>query len=71
VGGEGDLRADGAWNAGRWRVVLTRALGGPDGVKGLFPGKRTFAAFAVWDGASGDRNGQKSISSWIPLEVAK
>jgi hypothetical protein len=28
-------------------------------------------AFAVWDGAQGDRDGQKSVSVWLRLEIEK
>ena len=39
--------------------------------RNLAPGTASFVAFAAWDGAAGDRNGQKSITAWIPLEVAE
>ena len=41
-----------------------------EGEPALSPGHSVFAAFAVWDGASGDRGGRKSISVWQLLEIA-
>lgn len=48
--------ARGTWSGGRWRVVI--------GFRGKAP---PVAAFAVWDGAAGDRNGRKSITGWFRL----
>lgn len=53
-----DVKARGEWKDGRWTVVLRRPLA---------PGKRSIA-FAVWDGAARDRNGQKLVSIWHDLE---
>lgn len=60
----------GVWNKGTWSVVMWRTLqtANPEDVT-LAPGTRIPAAFAVWDGANGDRNGQKSITIWHDLEV--
>jgi cytochrome c oxidase cbb3-type subunit 2 len=55
---------------GRWTVVLRRPLGVPDG--GGIPlaaGDRLSVAFALWDGAAGDRNGQKMVSIWHDLRL--
>jgi len=35
----------------------------------LKPGAQVSLAVAVWDGAGGDRNGQKSVSIWHQLEL--
>ena len=37
----------------------------------LKPGEGTAIALAVWDGAAKDRNGQKSVSVWVPLVMGK
>lgn len=61
--------AHGTWSEGRWTVVLTRALAvaGPgDGVM-LEPGAKVSVAFAVWDGAHRERDGNKSITVWQDL----
>jgi mono/diheme cytochrome c family protein len=54
----GGVTGRGTWRAGRWYVVFRRALAGP-------PPRRL--AFAIWDGALGDRAGQKLVSGWYPL----
>jgi hypothetical protein len=70
------VRARGAY-AGRegdadagWAVVFRRPLGLPegDGIR-LAPGGRVSAAFALWDGAARDRNGQKMVSIWHDLRL--
>jgi DMSO reductase family type II enzyme heme b subunit len=35
----------------------------------LQPGQETAVAFAVWDGAQRDRNGQKVVSVWQRLLI--
>lgn len=53
---------------GVWRVVMSRDLAVPDPNDALLKrGSGTVAAFAVWDGARGDRDGQKSVSVWLTL----
>jgi hypothetical protein len=53
---------------GVWRVVMSRELAVEDPNDAqLRPGTGTTAAFAVWDGSRGDRNGQKSVSVWLTL----
>lgn len=58
------------WKDGQWTVVLRRPLqvGAEDGQK-LIPGESYSVAFAVWDGAARDRNGQKLISIWHDLKL--
>jgi hypothetical protein len=58
----------GEWKDGRWTVVLRRSLEVNDeaGIP-LTPGDRFSIAFALWDGAAGDRNGQKLVSIWHDL----
>lgn len=62
------IRGEGRWAGGRWQVVMVRALktGNPRDVQ-FEPGLATAAAFAVWDGAQGDRDGQKAVSVWQRL----
>ncbi|MCA8979433.1 MAG: c-type cytochrome [Planctomycetes bacterium] len=63
--------ARGKWDEGYWDVVFSRAMSKQnDGEPALSPGLSAFLAFAVWDGAFGDRNGQKSVSVWHRLQVA-
>jgi mono/diheme cytochrome c family protein len=56
-----DVKARGSWRDGRWTVVLRRTVADPSDVK-------VSIAFALWDGASRDRNGQKLVSIWHDLE---
>ena len=35
----------------------------------FMPGKTYSIAFAAWDGANGERNGQKSTSQWVNLVI--
>lgn len=67
-------KAGATWENGQWTVVFRRPLAVPagDGVT-LAPGDKVAAAFALWDGAARDRNGQKLVSIWhdLILEGAK
>lgn len=55
------VKAHGEWKDGRWTVVLRRTM--ENGSSG-----RVSIAFALWDGAVRDRNGQKLVSIWHDLE---
>ena len=60
----------GQWRDGTWSVVLLRPLSvASDAGITLEPGQRRSIAFAVWDGAVHDRNGQKLVSIWHDLEL--
>ena len=60
----------GQWADGEWTVVFRRPLvAAPDNGISLSPSDKASVAFAVWDGARGDRNGQKMISIWQDLEL--
>jgi DMSO reductase family type II enzyme heme b subunit len=63
----------GVWKAGRWRVVIARALRvtTSEPVAQLQPGQTTGFAVAVWDGANGERGGIKAYSGdWRELRLA-
>ena len=60
-----NMYSESRWDKGRWQVLITRSR---DGVPSLSKSS-TWAAFAVWDGAAGDRNGQKSVTRWIRLKL--
>jgi hypothetical protein len=63
-----EVQGASAWRDGVWRVVMSRDLAVPDPNDALLRrGSGTVAAFAVWDGARGDRDGQKSVSVWLTL----
>jgi mono/diheme cytochrome c family protein len=66
------VAAHGEWTTDTYRVVLRRALRptGRDAVR-LAPGESTPVAFAVWDGAAGDRDGKKSVTIWQDLRLER
>jgi mono/diheme cytochrome c family protein len=64
------VTAVGEWNQNRWSVVLRRPLTVPaDGGVALSSGGDFSAAFAVWDGATRDRGGQKLVTIWQDLHL--
>jgi hypothetical protein len=68
--GDQDIQGKGAWGDKKWKVVLRRALTS-EGKSDVQFAKRLEVpvAFAVWDGAAGDRNGQKRVTDWVPLKL--
>ena len=60
----------GFWKDGHWQVVFKRSLKVVDTQDdaAFNPGKR-LCAFAIWNGAKGDRGGRKSISDWVELKI--
>lgn len=71
--GDGQIATGACWEAGTWQVVLTRPLalkGQAEAAVQLEAGKSVKVAFAVWEGASGERAGLKSFSKgWSELEL--
>ncbi len=64
------VTAKSEYAAGRWTVELRRPLTvGADGGVTLTAGGRSSVAFALWDGAARDRNGQKLVSIWHDLKL--
>lgn len=64
------VSATGDWMNGRWTVVLRRPLQvPPESGLPLAPGTKLSMAFALWDGAASDRNGQKLVSIWHDLKL--
>jgi hypothetical protein len=65
-----DVGGVGVWSDGVWRVLFVRDLAPADADLAAFSlDEASSVAFAVWDGGSGDRNGQKSIASFIQLQL--
>jgi hypothetical protein len=60
-----------AWEDRRWSVVFARELSthATEQVE-LGVGATVDIAFAVWDGSEGERNGIKSVSQFVVLELA-
>jgi DMSO reductase family type II enzyme heme b subunit len=69
---EQDLSAAAVWSSGVWRVVIRRPLTsrGIDDIP-IESGTDVPVAFAVWNGARGDRAGVKQITSWHWLTLGE
>src|SRR3990170_8855628 len=61
----------GLWGGGTWRVVFARTLAAAnrDEIR-IAPGVPLVVSFAAWDGATQERNGQKSTSSWYEMPMS-
>lgn len=57
----------GAWGSSSWAVTIARPLRQGDGRSNLEVGRKTYMAFAVWDGAERQTGGRKMRSGWVPL----
>jgi hypothetical protein len=67
-----NVQGRGIWKGGKWRVVMVREMQSKSDRDTQFtPGQSLPVAFAVWDGAHGDRDGQKAVSVWQRLEIEK
>lgn len=59
------------WEAGKWTLVISRALA-IDGGSTLVPGKPGWMAFAVWQGGEAEVGSRKSVTmAWTALQVAE
>jgi complex iron-sulfur molybdoenzyme family reductase subunit gamma len=65
-----DVDGAGRWQDGRWRVLFVRSLDGSDGATAFPPGRKVNAAFAVWNGSDGQRDGMKSVSQFVDLQIS-
>jgi mono/diheme cytochrome c family protein len=62
--------ADGEHTTGTYRVIFRRSLNGQGAHAIDFdPGSMITAAFAVWNGSAGDRDGKKSVTIWQELAL--
>ena len=67
-----NIHGYGAWNNNQWRVIFTRNLASAESDDVSFAeGKLYSLAFAAWDSANNERNGQKSTSEWLSLQIGK
>ncbi len=67
--GEQDVSGVGRWSDGKWRALFARDFSTAEGTQ-FSVDETTLIAFAVWDGGEGERNGQKSITQFIELEIS-
>jgi hypothetical protein len=64
-----NVQGYGVWADGRWRVIFSRDLTSQEAEDAQFAAGKVYSiAFAAWDGANGERNGQKSTSQWVSLQ---
>lgn len=67
-----NVQGYGEWNNNQWRVIFTRNLTSAESDDINFSqGKMYPIAFAAWDGANMERNGQKSTSEWVSLQIGE
>jgi hypothetical protein len=60
------------WADGYWTVVFLRDFDtDAESDVAFAAGERVAVNFALWDGAAGDRNGQKCVSIWHELVLAR
>jgi hypothetical protein len=59
----------GEWTHGAWAVSVARPLKMGPGRSNLNVGEKSYAAFAVWDGAEGQAGSRKMRSGWVPLFI--
>jgi hypothetical protein len=66
-----NVRGASEYRDGVWRVVMSRPLsdGDPNDTVLQAGSAATVVAVAAWDGSRGDRNGQKSVSTWLALSL--
>ncbi len=64
-----DVAGVGRWRDGKWRALFARDFETTADGPSFAVDQTTLIAFAVWDGAEGDRNGQKSIAQFIELDI--
>jgi mono/diheme cytochrome c family protein len=63
-----DIEGKGVWVNGKWHIVMKRTFESSSGA-GIKKDTNIPMAFAVWDGGSGERGGEKSVSPWHLLKV--
>jgi hypothetical protein len=67
---EQNVQGSGAYANDGWRVIFSRDLASAETDDVSFAPDQVYSmAFAVWDGANGERNGQKSTSQWVALQL--
>lgn len=65
-----DVAGAGEWRDGVWRVSFSRGFdAAAPGLARFAVGDEQLVAFAVWDGAVDERNGQKAIAQFINLAL--
>jgi mono/diheme cytochrome c family protein len=66
------IDARGVYGQGSYEVMFRRTLAPTgQGAVALRPGSTVPAAFAVWNGSAGDRDGKKSVTIWQEFRIEK
>lgn len=64
------VQGKGVWQDGKWYVMFSRQMKSAGEFHVPFKGGQTTnAAFAVWDGANGERDGLKSVSQFAQVTI--
>ncbi len=67
-----NVQGHGEYADGRWRVIFVRDLVAAEAEDARFEMNQVYSvAFAAWDGDNEERNGQKSTSQWISLQLGR
>lgn len=65
-----DVKGAGVHKDGKWAVVFTRDFTGANGDQaGFSVGAKTDLAIAIWNGSQQDRDGHKSVSQFLTLDI--
>ncbi|MCA9825532.1 MAG: hypothetical protein KC482_03795 [Dehalococcoidia bacterium] len=68
--GAQDVAGQGSYEGGKWAVVFSRPFAAAAEDQAEFAsGTTTDMAVAIWNGSEGDRNGQKSTSTFVTLRL--
>jgi len=64
------VMGNGVYRNGAWTVVMSRSFATPDALQPAFTGSTPIdTAFAVWDGGRDNRNGMKSVSVFVQMQI--
>lgn len=65
-----NVQGYGEWNDGVWRVIFSRSLLSAESEDVSLTADQVYSvAFAAWDGENDERNGTKSTSQWVSLQL--
>lgn len=64
------VQGHGEWQDGVWRVIFARQLSAAEQEDVALAADQVYSvAFAAWDGENEERNGTKSTSQWVSLQL--
>ncbi len=69
--GDQIVNGAGEWRDGHWRVIFARDLTVDGDYSQFAEGDSTSITLAAWDGDSEERDGMKSVSQFLTLEVSQ